>query len=149
MKLKIGDEAPEIITKDKEGNPITLSSFRGKKVVLYFYPKDDTPTCTKQACNLRDNYEALQKAGYIVIGVSADTAKSHTKFITKYSLPFSLISDPGLEFHKLYDVWGEKTTFGKTYMGTMRTTFVIDENGTIADIISNVESGNHAAQILK
>jgi thioredoxin-dependent peroxiredoxin len=116
--------------------------------VLYFYPKDSTPTCTTQACNLRDNYEWMQKQGYVVLGVSTDDAKSHQKFIQKYSLPFSLLADTEHILVNSYGVWGEKMLYGKKYMGTIRTTFVIDEKGIIQDIISKVESKNHAAQVL-
>jgi peroxiredoxin Q/BCP len=149
MSLEVGQMAPDFEAKNENGDLIQLSSLRGKKVVLYFYPKDSTPTCTTQACNLRDNHEALLKAGYVVLGVSSDSERSHRNFIKKQSLPFSLISDPDQEIQKLYDVWGEKTTFGKTYMGTIRTTFVIDESGKITEIIGKVEAKNHTAQILK
>lgn len=148
MTLSIGDEAPDFTSRDLNGNPVSLSSFRGQKVALYFYPKDNTETCTKQACNLRDNYEALLKAGFIVIGVSSDTEKSHQKFIKKYSLPFPLIADPDLSINHLYGVWVEKQMYGRTFMGTARTTFVIDEKGIITNIISKVVSADHANQIL-
>jgi peroxiredoxin Q/BCP len=149
MSLEVGQMAPDFEAKNENGDLIQLSSLRGKKVVLYFYPKDSTPTCTTQACNLRDNHEALLKAGYVVLGVSSDSERSHRNFIKKQSLPFSLISDPDQEIQILYGVWGEKTTFGKTYMGTIRTTFVIDESGKITEIIGKVEAKNHTAQILK
>jgi peroxiredoxin Q/BCP len=149
MSLEVGQMAPDFEAKNENGDLIQLSSLRGKKVVLYFYPKDSTPTCTTQACNLRDNHEALLKAGYVVLGVSSDSERSHRNFIKKQSLPFSLISDPDQDIQKLYGVWGEKTTFGKTYMGTIRTTFVIDESGKITEIIGKVEAKNHTAQILK
>jgi peroxiredoxin Q/BCP len=149
MSLEVGQMAPDLEAKNENGDLIQLSSLRGKKVVLYFYPKDSTPTCTTQACNLRDNHEALLKAGYVVLGVSSDSERSHRNFIKKQSLPFSLISDPDQDIQKLYGVWGEKTTFGKTYMGTIRTTFVIDESGKITEIIGKVEAKNHTAQILK
>jgi peroxiredoxin Q/BCP len=149
MSLEVGQMAPDFEAKNENGDLIQLSSLRGKRVVLYFYPKDSTPTCTTQACNLRDNHEALLKAGYVVLGVSSDSERSHRNFIKKQSLPFSLISDPDQGIQKLYGVWGEKTTFGKTYMGTIRTTFVIDESGKITEIIGKVEAKNHTAQILK
>ncbi len=149
MKLKIGDKAPDFKAKDQDGNEISLNNFKGKKVVIYFYPKDNTPGCTAQACNLRDNYEALQKAGYVVLGVSQDTEKSHQKFIEKQNLPFPLIADTDHTVHNLYGTWAEKQMYGKTYMGTVRTTFVIDEEGKIEDIIEKVKTKEHTSQILK
>jgi peroxiredoxin Q/BCP len=148
MKLQIGDLAPDFSSTDQDGNVVTLSDFRGKKVVLYFYPQDNTPTCTKEACNLRDNYELLLRSGYVVMGVSADDEKSHQKFIKKHSLPFPLLADTTHSIIKAYDVWGEKKTFGRTYMGIIRTTFVIDETGSIMEIIGKVDSANHTDQIL-
>lgn len=145
--LKIGDKAPEIKGKDQDGKDISLHHFKGKKVVLYFYPKDNTPTCTEQACNLRDNIGALKKAGYQIIGVSGDNEKSHTKFIKKYDLPFPLIADTDLKIVNDYEAWGEKTLFGRKYMGILRKTFVIDENGTITKIIDKVTAKEHTAQI--
>jgi peroxiredoxin Q/BCP len=149
MPIEVGQMAPDFEAKNEQGELVKLSDFRGKKVVLYFYPKDNTPTCTTQSCNLRDNHEALLKAGYVVLGISSDSERSHRNFIKKQSLPFSLISDPEQLVQNLYGVWGEKTTFGKTYMGTIRTTFVIDEGGKITEIIQKVDSKNHTAQILK
>ncbi len=149
MNLKIGDKAPDFKAKDQDGNEIALGDFKGKKVIIYFYPKDNTPGCTAQACNLRDNYEALQKAGYVVLGVSQDTEKSHQKFIEKQNLPFPLIADTDHTVHNLYGTWAEKQMYGKTYMGTVRTTFVIDEKGNIEDIIEKVKTKEHTAQILK
>ena len=146
--LKVGDKAPVFQAKDEDGNEISLKDYSGKKIVLYFYPKDDTPTCTKQACNLRDNYKKLNKEGYEILGVSTDHEKSHKKFIKKYNLPFKLIADPDRIINELYGVWQEKTTFGKTYMGTVRTTFIINEKGIITEIISKVVSAEHAEQIL-
>ncbi|WKV11858.1 thioredoxin-dependent thiol peroxidase [Marivirga harenae] len=148
MDLNIGDNAPDFNAKDQDGNEIKLSDFKGKKVVLYFYPKDNTPGCTAQACNLRDNYEDLQKQGYVVLGVSQDSEKSHKKFIEKQSLPFPLIADEDHTVHKLFGTWGEKKMYGKTYMGTLRTTFVIDADGKIEDIIQKVKTKEHTAQIL-
>lgn len=149
MKLKVGDKAPDFEGKDQDGNSIKLSDFKGKKVVLYFYPKDDTPGCTAQACNLRDNDAALRNAGYQVIGLSSDPEKSHKKFIEKYSLPFPLVADTDKTINEAYGVWVEKSMYGRKYMGTARTTFVIDENGILTDIIEKVDTKDHAAQILK
>lgn len=149
MNLKAGDKAPNFEGKDQDGKKVSLSDYKGKKVVLYFYPKDDTPGCTAQSCNLRDNYQALLKANYEVLGVSSDDEKSHQKFIKKYSLPFTLIADTDLKINEAYGVWREKTTFGKTYMGTVRTTFVIDENGIIEEVIEKVNTEEHTEQILK
>lgn len=149
MELKAGDKAPDFNAKDQNGDIIQLSDFKGKKVVLYFYPKDNTPGCTAQACNLRDNYEALQKAGYEVIGVSTNDEKSHQKFIEKQTLPFRLIADTDRKVHEAYGTWGEKSMYGRKYMGTFRTTFIIDENGTIEEIIKKVKTKDHTAQIIK
>lgn len=149
MELQIGDKAPDFEGKDQDGKTLKLSDLRGKKVVIYFYPKDNTPGCTAQACNLRDNYEQLQKAGYEVIGVSTDSEASHQKFIQKQSLPFTLLADEDKSIHEKYDVWKEKSMYGRTYMGTVRTTFVIDEEGKIEEIISKVKTNDHTKQILK
>jgi peroxiredoxin Q/BCP len=149
MSLEVGNKAPEFEAKDQNGNTVKLSDFKGKKVVLYFYPKDNTPGCTAQACNLRDNYEALQKAGYVILGVSSDSEKSHQKFIEKQSLPFSLISDEDLKVHEAYGTWVEKSMYGRKYMGTARTTFIIDENGNLEEIIEKVKTKEHTNQILK
>ncbi len=149
MSLTIGDPAPDFTSTDQNGQPIKLSDYRGKKVVLYFYPKDDTSGCTAQACSLRDNYADLRAAGYEVLGVSIDNEKSHQKFIGKYDLPFSLVSDTDKKVVEAYDVWKEKSMYGRNYMGTVRTTFLIDENGIITDIISKVDTKEHAKQILK
>jgi peroxiredoxin Q/BCP len=121
----------------------------GKKIVLYFYPKDDTPGCTAEACNLRDNYAMLQASGYVVLGVSADGVKSHDKFIRKYELPFDLLADEDKSIHTAYGTWVEKSMYGRKYMGTDRVTFVIDENGIISDVIEKVDTKNHTAQIIK
>ena len=129
--------------------PLNFLISRVKKVILYFYPKDNTPGCTAQACNLRDNYEALQKAGYVVLGISSDSEKSHQKFIEKQSLPFSLIADEDKTVHELYGTWVEKSMYGRKYMGTARTTFVIDEEGKIEEIIEKVKTKDHTAQIIK
>jgi peroxiredoxin Q/BCP len=146
--LKQGDKAPAINAKDQLGNIISLNDYAGKKVVLYFYPKDDTPGCTAEACNLRDNYNSLLNAGFDVIGVSSDNEKSHQKFITKYSLPFRLISDTDQKVSNDYGVWGLKKFMGKEYMGINRTTFLIDENGNIEKVIEKVDTKNHISQIL-
>lgn len=149
MELKTGDKAPDFEGKDQNGKTIKLSDYKGKKIVLYFYPKDNTPGCTAQACNLRDNYEDLQKQGYEVIGVSTDSEASHQKFIEKQELPFTLLADEDKSIHEKFDVWKEKSMYGRKYMGTVRTTFVIDENGIITEIISKVKTNDHTKQILK
>ncbi|SMD44666.1 peroxiredoxin Q/BCP [Aquiflexum balticum DSM 16537] len=149
MSLEVGKPAPNFEAKDQNGNIIKLADFKGRKVVLYFYPKDNTPGCTAQACNLRDNYDALQKAGYIVLGVSSDSEKSHQKFIEKQNLPFPLIADEDLKVHEAYGTWVEKSMYGRKYMGTARTTFVIDEKGNLSEIIEKVNTKDHTNQILK
>ena len=149
MALKIGDKAPDFSVNDQDGKPVTLSSFKGSKIVLYFYPKDMTPGCTAEACNLRDNYKTLLKQGYVVFGVSTDSEKSHQKFIAKEKLPFSLLADTDKKIHELYGAWGEKSMYGRKYMGTFRKTFVIDEKGVIEDIIEKVDTKDHTSQILK
>lgn len=149
MSLEVGKKAPDFEVKDQNGKMVKLSDFKGKKVVLYFYPKDNTPGCTAQACNLRDNYEALQKAGYVVLGVSSDSEKSHQKFIEKQNLPFTLLADEDLKVHEAYGTWVEKSMYGRKYMGTARTTFIIDENGNLSEIIEKVNTKEHTNQILK
>jgi len=148
MSLAIGDKAPNFNVNDQNGQATTLEQFKGKKVVLYFYPKDDTPGCTAQACNLRDNYESLLSKGYVVLGVSADTEQKHQKFIEKYDLPFPLLADTEKEIIESYGIWKEKKTFGKTYMGIVRTTFVINEEGIVEEIIEKVKTADHTQQIL-
>lgn len=148
MSLEIGQPAPDFEAKDQDGNPVKLSEYRGKKVVLYFYPKDSTPGCTAQACNLRDNHEALSQAGYVVLGVSTDSEKRHQNFIKKNELPFTLIADEDRTVHELYHTWQLKKFMGREYMGTVRTTFIIDEQGTIENIITKVKTKEHTAQIL-
>lgn len=148
IKLKPGDKAPAFTGRDQSGNEVSLGAFRGSKVVLYFYPKDNTPGCTAQACNLRDNYEALLAKGYKVIGVSPDSEKSHQKFIEKYSLPFPLIADTEKKILQDYGVWGRKKFMGREYDGVHRTTFIIDENGIIEEVISKVDTKNHASQFI-
>ena len=147
--LQKGDKAPYFEGPDQDGNIIRLSDFAGRRIVLYFYPKDSTPGCTAEACDLRDNYERFLSQGYAVVGVSKDSAASHRKFIEKYSLPFPLISDPETVILQAYEAWGEKKNYGKVSMGTLRKTYVIDESGIITDIISKVDTKNHTAQILK
>ena len=147
--LKIGDKAPAINSIDENGDAITLEQFKGKKVVLYFYPKDMTPGCTMQSCNLRDNYQTLLDNGYVVLGCSADSSERHQKFIEKYDLPFSLISDESKEVLNAYGVWGPKKFMGKEYDGINRTTFVIDKDGIIKDIITKVKTKAHTSQILE
>ncbi|MDD4719940.1 MAG: thioredoxin-dependent thiol peroxidase [Bacteroides sp.] len=149
--MKVGDKAPDYLGIDQNGKEIYLSSYKGKKVVLYFYPKDNTPGCTAQACNLRDNYTSLQKEGYEVIGVSIDDEKSHQRFIDKNSLPFTLIADSEKKLVQQFGVWGEKKNFGRTYMGVFRTTFIINEEGVIERVIGpkEVKTKEHTAQILK
>lgn len=150
MALKAGDKAPEILGVNQDGKEIRLSDFAGKKLVLYFYPKDNTPGCTAQACSLRDGYEDLRKAGYEVLGVSADSATSHQKFIAKQTLPFQLIADTDTKLAEQFGTWGEKSMYGRKYMGMFRTTFIIDEQGTIERVIDpkEVNTKAHAAQIL-
>ena len=150
MALTVGDKAPEILGTDQNGNEIKLSSFNGKKLALYFYPKDNTSGCTAQACSLRDGYEQLRAAGYEVVGVSKDSAKSHQGFINKQSLPFNLIADTDTTLNQAFGVWQEKSMYGRKYMGTARTTFIINEDGIIERIIDSkeVNTKDHANQIL-
>lgn len=149
MSLQVGDKAPAFEGIDQDENPVKLADFKGKKLALYFYPKDNTPGCTAQACNLRDNYEALLNAGYAVVGISSDSAKKHQNFIKKYELPFPLIADEDKSIHEQFGTWVKKQMYGREYMGTARTTFIIDENGVIQDIIEKVKTKEHTAQILK
>lgn len=148
VMLKKGSKAPAFNGIDQDGNLVSLKNYSGKKLILFFYPKDNTPTCTVEACNLRDNYSVLTKKGFSILGVSADSVKSHTNFISKNNLPFSLISDKDNKIIKAYKVWGEKMMYGKTYEGILRTTFVINELGKIELVIEKVDSKNHAEQIL-
>ena len=147
--LKIGELAPVINSVDQNGDTITLDQFKGSKVVLYFYPKDMTPGCTVQSCNLRDNYKMLLDKGYVVLGCSADSPTRHIKFIEKYNLPFPLLSDESKAVINAYGVWGPKKFMGREYDGIYRTTFVIDEKGVIEDVITKVDTKQHTNQILK
>ena len=148
--MNIGDKAPEILGVNEKGEEIRLSDYKGRKVVLYFYPKDSTSGCTAQACNLRDHYAELREAGYAVIGISVDSEKSHQKFIEKNALPFPLIADTDKKLVEQFGVWGEKSMYGRKYMGTFRTTFILNEEGIIERIISpkEVKTKEHASQIL-
>jgi|SRR5215217_1421749 len=146
--LKAGDKAPEFTANDQNGQAVSLADFKGKTVILYFYPKDDTPGCTAEACDFRDNYQSLQAQGYQVIGVSTDDEKSHRKFVTKHSLPFPLIADTDQAIVQAYGVWGEKNMYGKKYMGTNRTTFIIDADGIISHVITKVDTKASSKQVL-
>ena len=149
MHLKEGDKAPDFRGIDQDEKIISLSDYKGKKLILYFYPKDDTPGCTAEACNLRDNFSVLKKEGFELLGVSPDNPKKHQKFIDKYSLPFPLIADTEKEILNAYGVWGPKKFMGKEYDGVHRTTFIIDEAGKIEKIITKVNTKAHAEQILE
>lgn len=150
MALTTGDKVPDILGFDQDGNEVRFSDFAGKKLVIYFYPKDNTPGCTAQACSLRDGYDDLRKAGYEIIGVSADNAASHQKFITKQNLPFKLIADTDTKLAEQFGVWGEKSMYGRKYMGMFRTTFIVGENGIIERVIDpkEVNTKTHANQII-
>ena len=148
MALEPGDKAPDFTVNDQDGNPVSLSDYKGKKVVLYFYPRDNTPGCTAEACNLRDNYTNLQKEGYEILGVSTDDEKSHVKFIEKQQLPFKLLADTEKEIHEKYGTWVEKSMYGRKYMGTARKTFLIGEDGKIERVIEKVKTKDHTSQIL-
>jgi peroxiredoxin Q/BCP len=150
IMMEIGDKVPEILGTDQDGKQISLSDFKGKKLVLYFYPKDSTPGCTSQACNLRDNYELMMKRGYAVVGVSVQDEKSHKKFIEKYNLPFPLIADVDKKLNEAFGVYGEKKMYGRSYMGTFRTTFIIGTDGTVEEIFTpkQIKVKEHAEQIL-
>ena len=147
--LNVGDKAPNFVALNEFGQSISLSEFLGKKIVLYFYPKDMTPGCTAESCNLSENYSLLQEKGFIVLGVSPDSSKSHQKFIDKYNLPFSLIADEDKAVIKAFGVWGPKKFMGKEYDGVHRTTFVIDQNGVIEKVFSKVKTKDHTNQILE
>lgn len=147
-QLKIGDKAPAFSCGDENGNIRSIKDYKGKKLVLYFYPKDSTPGCTAEACDLRDNYKTFQKKGYEILGVSPDSASKHQKFIAKYELPFSLLADEDHAVAEAYGAWAEKTLYGRKYMGILRSTFVIDEKGRIENIFEKVDTKNHSAQLL-
>lgn len=147
-ELKEGDVAPKFTAKDQNGKEVSLSDFSGQEVILYFYPKDDTPGCTAEACNFRDNYQSLQQRGFTVIGVSTDDEHSHQKFVNKYQLPFTLISDTDKSIVEAYGVWVEKNMYGKKYMGTARKTFIIDTDGVIKKIIEKVDTAASSQQVL-
>ena len=148
VMLQIGDRMPDFEVMDQDGNKVSSKDLIGKKTIIYFYPKDNTSGCTAEACNLRDNHEALIAKGYNVVGVSKDSVKSHKKFQEKYELPFTLLSDSSTEMLQAFGAWGEKKMYGKTVMGTIRKTFIFDENGILTEIIEKVDTANHAAQIL-
>ena len=147
--LKQGDKAPDFTSKDQDGKTVKLADYKGKRVVLYFYPKDDTPGCTKEACSFRDADDVYQKKGIKVFGVSTDDEKSHQKFISKFQLPFDLLADTDKDIFEKYGVWGEKSMYGKKYMGTIRKTFLIDEKGNIAKIFDKVNVAEHADEVLE
>lgn len=147
--LKVGDKAPEFTSVDQNGNKVSLKDFAGKKVVIYFYPKDNTPGCTAQACNIRDNYSTIQDQGIVILGVSADTEKKHQNFIEKFDLPFALLADTEKELLNLYGVWGEKKFMGKVYDGIHRTTFILNESHEILSIIEKPKTKDHTREILE
>jgi peroxiredoxin Q/BCP len=147
--LKVGDKAPDFTAKDQDGKKISLHDYKGKKVVLYFYPKDQTPGCTQEACNLRDNIDTLSAQGYTILGVSTDSETSHKEFQQKYNLPFTLVADTDQAINKKYGVWVEKERDGKKFWGTARTTYVINEKGVITSVIDKVDTKDHTNQILK
>ena len=147
--LKIGDKMPDFEVVDQDGNAVSSKDLIGKKTIIYFYPKDNTSGCTAEACSLRDNYDALQAKGYNVVGVSKDSATSHRKFADKYELPFTLLADTSTQMLQTFGAWGEKKMYGKTVTGTIRKTFIFDENGVLTEIIEKVDTKNHAGQILK
>lgn len=147
VTLKEGDKAPAFEGKDQDGNTVKLSDFKGKNLILYFYPKDNTPGCTKEACNLRDNYQYWLNQNYAVVGVSPDSAESHQKFIAKYDLPFPLLADTDKSIMEAYGTWGEKNMYGNIKMGVLRTTFVIDEDGVITKVFKRPKNDEHTSQI--
>ncbi|MFW5844018.1 MAG: thioredoxin-dependent thiol peroxidase [Spirochaetota bacterium] len=146
--LAEGTKAPEFTLTDDQGQEVSLSDFAGKKVVIYFYPKDDTPGCTKEACSFRDNYDAILAKGAVVLGVSADGKTAHQKFKTKYDLPFHLLSDPEKTMIQTYGAWGEKQMYGKTYEGILRSTVIVDEEGTVAKVFPKVKPAEHGEEVL-
>lgn len=148
ITLNIGDKAPSFSCKNEKGELVSLNEYKGKNLVLYFYPKDDTPGCTSEACDLRDNYQSFLSKGFEVLGVSPDNEKKHQKFISKYELPFSLLADEDHAVAEAYGVWAEKSMYGRKYMGILRTTFVIDSNGIISNIIEKVDTKAHTKQLI-
>jgi peroxiredoxin Q/BCP len=148
IKLNIGDKAPNFSCKNEKGELVSLKDFKGKNLVLYFYPKDDTPGCTAEACDLRDNYQSFLSKGFEILGVSPDSEKKHQKFIDKHELPFSLLADEDHAVAEAYGVWGEKSMYGRKYMGILRTTFVIDEKGKLSNIIEKVDTKAHSKQLI-
>lgn len=146
--LKAGNKVPDITVNDQNGNPVNLTQFKGNKTIVYFYPKDDTPGCTAEACNFRDNYETLTEKGFVVVGISPDDEKKHLKFIDKHSLPFTLIADTDKVLANAFGVWGPKKFMGKEYDGIHRTTFIVDEQGVISHVIQKVDTKNSTQQIL-
>ena len=148
-ELKKGDKAPDFTVSDQAGKQVALSSYRGSKIILYFYPKDDTPGCTAEACNLRDNFAELSSQGFVILGVSPDKESSHQKFISKYELPFTLLSDPQQQILKAYNAWGMKSMYGRKYVGVLRKTYVIDEQGDIMAVVEKVNTKDHTKQILE
>ncbi|MFC2452045.1 MAG: thioredoxin-dependent thiol peroxidase [Tannerella forsythia] len=148
MAIQTGDKVPDLLGLDQDGKEVKVSDYKGRKIALYFYPKDNTSGCTAEACSLRDGYDELKKAGYEIIGVSKDSAKSHRGFIEKQNLPFRLIADTDTTLQQQFGVWAEKKMYGRTYMGTLRHTFLIDENGVIEKVIEKLDTKNHAQQIL-
>lgn len=148
MAIQTGDKVPDLLGLDQDGKEVKVSDYKGRKIALYFYPKDNTSGCTAEACSLRDGYDELKKAGYEIIGVSKDSAQSHRGFIDKQNLPFRLIADTDTTLQQQFGVWAEKKMYGRTYMGTLRYTFLIDENGVIEKVIEKVDTKNHAQQIL-
>lgn len=148
IELNEGQKAPDFTSKDQNGNSISLSDFSGKDIILYFYPKDDTPGCTAEACSFRDNYQSLSQQGFVVLGVSTDDEKSHLKFINKHNLPFPLIADTDRKIVESYGVWVEKSMYGKKYMGVARKTFIIGKDGNIRKVIDKVDTKNSSAQVL-
>jgi peroxiredoxin Q/BCP len=146
--MNVGDKIPDVLGTDQDGKEVRTSDYKGRKIALYFYPKDNTSGCTAEACSLRDGYGELQQAGYEVIGVSKDSAKSHQGFIAKHALPFRLIADTDTKLQQLFGVWAEKSLYGRKYMGTLRQTFLIDENGVVERILTKVDTTRSAAQIL-
>lgn len=146
--LKIGDRMPDFEVQDQNGGTVSSKDLRGRKTIVYFYPKDNTSGCTAEACNLRDNYEVLKAKGYNVVGVSKDSVASHKRFAEKYDLPFTLLSDPSTGMLQAFGAWGEKKMYGKTVLGTIRRTFIFDEKGILQEVIEKVDTKNHAAQIL-